>query len=376
MPAKKQTPTRLPRLKIEAAKIKANAEAVIKKCKSQKIEVWPVIKAAAGYTPLIDVILSAKPAGVFDSSILDLAKTFDKKTVSNDKNGRLRRGVLKLPALDELGKYKNEFSKIDVIFVSELKHIETINETIKNAKIVIMADSGDLREGVPLGEIDSFIKSAIKFKNVELFGIATNHACFSGMIPTEAAIEYFTEKIEATEKKHGLKFEMVSGGNSSLLGLIERKSLHPKINNVRVGEAIFLGTDVLTRQPLAWLNQKTFKVEAAIVECREKDPISDGVRTGNAFGEFLNFERKPLKNGHKYKRAIVDLGKKHFIVNGLKPLEQGIFVLGASSDYMILDVTECARNITCGSTFEFSLDYPALMSAMQVAGKNIACEIV
>ncbi len=366
----------MPLLKIEAAKIKNNAEAVIKKCRTQKIEAWPVLKAAAGFMPLIDIILSANPSGIFDSNISDLAKTFAAKNGRDEKNANIRRGMLKLPALDELKEYKTEFSRIDIIFVSELKHIETISENIKNAKIVVMADSGDLREGVPLGELDDFIKKALKFKNIEIFGVATNHACFSGMVPTDAAIEYFAEKIEAAERKHKIKFEMVSGGNSSLLGLIERKALHPKINNVRVGEAIFLGTDVLTRQPLEWLNSKTFKVEAAIVECREKDAVSEGVRTQNAFGEFLNFERKPLKKGHKYKRAIVDLGKKHFIVNGLKPLEQGIFVLGASSDYMILDVTECARNIECGSAVEFSLDYPALMSVMQVAGKNINCEIV
>lgn len=375
MPAKIITENKMPLLKIEAAKIKANARAVMKKCREQKIEAWPVLKAAAGFAPVIDIILSAKPAGIFDSSILDLARTFDGKT-GGCETGHIRRGILKLPALSELREYKAQFSKIDIIFVSELRHVKTISETIKSAKIVIMADSGDLREGVPLGELDSFIKNALKFKNIDVFGVATNHACFSGMIPTEAAIEYFAEKIEAAEKKHGIKFEMISGGNSSLLGLIERKKLHPKINNVRAGEAIFLGTDVLTRQPLEWLEQRTFKVSAEIVECREKDAISDGVRTQNAFGEFISFERKPLKSGHKYKRAIVNLGKKHFIVNGLKPLEKGILVLGASSDYMILDVTECARKIECGSTVEFSLDYPALMSVMQVAGKNIACEIV
>jgi predicted amino acid racemase len=338
-------------------------------CSRQNISAYPVLKAACGFAPAVEAALKARPEGIFDSSITGLAG-------SGLDSAGLKRGLLKLSTRRELSCAKSSLDAVDYFFVSEISHIRELSEIKPGAMVIVAVDSGDLREGVPLDELNRFLAAALKFKNIKIFGAATNHACFSGIIPSAPIIDKFVEKIEEAERKNRFSFEMVSGGNSSLISLIEEKKANPRVNNIRAGEAIFLGSDVLSRKPIAWLEQNTFTVEAEIVECREKESILEGIRTQNAFNEIIDFDKRKTRPGAKTRRAIVSLGKKHFYVNGIKPLEHGVFVLGASSDYLIADVSECARDIRCGDTLEFALDYAALMSAMRGAGKYISYRVI
>jgi predicted amino acid racemase len=358
-----------PLLNIDSAKITGNAKKVIELCSRQNISAYPVLKAACGFAPAVEAALKAGPEGIFDSSITDLA-------VSGRDTAGLKRGLLKLSTRRELVCAQSRLDALDYFFVSDIGHIRDLSEIKPGAMVIVAVDSGDLREGVPLDELNRFLAAALKFKKIRIFGAATNHACFSGIVPSAPIIDSFVEKIEEAERKNRFSFEMVSGGNSSLISLIEEKKANPRVNNIRAGEAIFLGSDVLSRKSIAWLEQNTFTVEAEVVECREKESILEGVRTQNAFNEIIDFDKRKTRPGAKTRRAIVSLGKKHFYVNGIKPLENGVFVLGASSDYLIADVSECAREIRCGDTLEFALDYAALMSAMRGAGKYLSCRVI
>lgn len=361
-------PPPFPLLKIDAAKIAANARKIVSLCARRGISAYPVLKAVCGFRPAVEAALAAGPEGVFDSSIAELASAAD-----GTKN--LKRGLLKLSSRSELVCAAGLLSAVDYFFVSDLGHMRDIGGLKPGAGVIIAVDSGDLREGVPLCELPGFLASALKIKSVRIAGVATNHACFSGIVPSAPIIDDFVSKVELAERKTRFEFGMVSGGNSSLIGLIEKKKANPRVNNVRTGEAIFLGSDVLTRRPIDWLEQGAFTVVAEVVECREKDSIIEGVRTQNAFNEIVDFEKRRARPGEKTRRAIVNLGKKHFYVNGIKPLEEGIFVIGASSDYLIADVAGCSRVIKRGDAIEFALDYAALMSAMRGAGRYIACSV-
>ena len=357
-----------PKLSADGLKITKNAVKVIEKCGAYGIEAFAVLKALNGFKPAVEAVLKAKPSGVLDSCLRNLSATLSYR-------GPLARGIIKLPSPGEIYSGGDICDAVDFFFVSEMAHVEMINGRFKKKKIVLMLDTGDLREGVPADEFVRFVSRAAKFKNVEIYGVATNHACFSGVVPTKNAIDKFIETIEEAERKTGVQFQIVSGGNSSLIGLIEKGLVNERVNNVRIGEAILLGNDVLTRSPIKWLEHNTFTVTAEVLECRRKESILEGVRTQNAFCEAVNFERRSKKPFEPALRAILNLGKKHFFVNGLRPLEEGVYILGASSDYTIIDVSDCARDVKCGDLFEFALDYPALMSAMRGAGRDIACEI-
>lgn len=361
----------LPKIIIDLGIIRKNAREVLKKCAARGISAYPVIKALAGFAPAVGAVMAARPSGVLDSSFAGLRAA----SLSAAAGTPPRTGMIRLPAMSEIASLPGD-QRVDYYFVSEISHIELLASRLKKFKAVVMVDTGDLREGVPLCDLDSFISKAAKKKGVTIAGVATNHACFSGIVPTVSNVEQFAEKAVFIEKKHGLSFELISGGNSSLLGLIADGRVHPAVNNVRVGEAIFLATDVITRNPIGWLGQGAFSVEAEVVEARSREASLRGVRTQNAFGETLPLASGRPRGGSARFQVLVNLGKRHFIVNGLKPLEDGLVIVGASSDYLIVDASGCGRKLKCGSRLRFGLDYPALMSAMQVAGTNVAVETV
>jgi predicted amino acid racemase len=51
-------------------------------------------------------------------------------------------------------------------------------------------------------------------------------------------------------------------------------------------------------------------------------------------------------------------------VEGLAPCDARLRVLGASSDYLIVDVTAAGDDVRVGSELAFSLRYGALLSVM------------
>jgi predicted amino acid racemase len=356
-----------PLIKIDTDKITANAKKIIRLCARRNISAYPVLKSMCGFKPAAVAAIEAGPEGVFDSGARQLA---DMASIAGAAG--IKRGLIKLMSESELESSLDYLSEIDFFFVSDISHLKALAKFKPGALAVLMIDSGDLREGIPQHDLNKFLSGALKIKKVSIYGAATNHACFSGIVPTAPIMDKFIESLEAAEIKHRIEFKMISGGNSSLLSLIEENKTNGRVNNIRVGEAVFLGSDVLTRKPISWLEQNVFTVAAEIVECREKESILEGVRTQNAFNEVIDFARRNVRPGAKTRRAILNLGKKHFYVNGIKPLEAGVYVVGASSDYLIADISECGRRLKCGDTLEFALDYAALMSAMRGAGKYIS----
>ena len=43
------------------------------------------------------------------------------------------------------------------------------------------------------------------------------------------------------------------------------------------------------------------------------------------------------------------------------PLDEGITVIGGSSDHCILDVTDCPRHLSVGDTVSFAIQYSHLL---------------
>ena len=62
-------------------------------------------------------------------------------------------------------------------------------------------------------------------------------------------------------------------------------------------------------------------------------------------------------------RAICNLGRQDVVPETLTPADPGIVVLGASSDHLILDVTDAGAPIEVGSEVAFWPNYAALLAA-------------
>ena len=76
----------------------------------------------------------------------------------------------------------------------------------------------------------------------------------------------------------------------------------------------------------------------------------------DAFGNVPQFQDKGIR-----KRAIVAIGQQDVALTGIFPADPGIQLLGASSDHMLIDVTDSQQQLKVGDTISFKLNYQGLL---------------
>jgi len=219
-----------------------------------------------------------------------------------------------------------------------------------------MVDVGDRREGVLPDDLVPVLEQVVDLPGIEVVGVGTNVGCFGGVLPTPAKMESFVSAVESAEEALDCEFSIVSGGSSVTLPLVEAGELPDRINELRVGEAILLGTDVTRDRRIPYLSGDAFELQAEVVECKRKPSSPDGERGQPVDGRDRSFPDRGERT-----RAILALGTQDTVPGELEPLLAGVDVLGASSDHTVLDVTDCDRRIVVGDTIGFRPGYNALV---------------
>ena len=93
------------------------------------------------------------------------------------------------------------------------------------------------------------IREILALENIELAGIATNLTCYGGVIPDRDKLGELIAIKERIEAGFPVRLGIVSGGNSSSLYLLEKDQIPRGINNLRIGEALFLGRETVMILP-------------------------------------------------------------------------------------------------------------------------------
>ena len=158
------------------------------------------------------------------------------------------------------------------------------------------------------------------------------------------------------EDRFGIDLEYVSGGNSANYDWFESTEDVGRINNLRLGESIYLGKETLRRSPIPGLLTDAFKLVAEVIEAKVKPSKPYGEICQDAFGNVPKFHDDGPMN-----RALLGIGLQDVLVSGLSPRTE-IAVIGASSDHIIVNVKE--EKLEVGGEVEFELNYGALLSAM------------
>ncbi|MCG8570125.1 MAG: alanine/ornithine racemase family PLP-dependent enzyme, partial [Spirochaetes bacterium] len=79
----------------------------------------------------------------------------------------------------------------------------------------------------------------------------------------------------------------------------------------------------------------------------------------DAFGNVPVFEDKG-----KIKRVILNVGRQDVDPDGMIPLDKNLEILGASSDHLIVDISQSTKQYQPGDTLSFELSYGSLLRAM------------
>jgi predicted amino acid racemase len=253
----------------------------------------------------------------------------------------------------------------DISFNSELETLRLLNEeALKQRKlhrIVLMIDLGDLREGIFFKDepaIFDTVEAIQSLSNIRLAGIGTNLTCYGAIIPKKDNLSLLTALAEQIESRYHLKLAIVSGGNSSSYYLIEKGELPKGINNLRLGESFVLGNETAFQSLIKGTYTDTVILEAQIVELKIKPSMPIGEIGVDAFG------KRPVYQDRGYiKRAILAIGRQDIDPTGITALNPRIRVLGASSDHLLLDVTESEIPYQVGDIVSFTMNYSAFLRA-------------
>jgi predicted amino acid racemase len=338
-------------LEIDLKKIEDNAGRIVKKCGAQGIEVLGVTKGFSALPRIVTAMARGGTDSLADSrleNIISLRKRHFANSIT----------LLRLPKLSAVDKV---IAYADYSINSEYAVIERLDKCSRERgithKIILMVDVGDLREGVLPEEALELAKKASRLKGVAVSGIGTNMGCYGGILPSMSNLNLLLEIKKEIETKVGIELEIISGGGTSSLKLVDDGNMPAGINQLRVGEGILLGTDTTHGYVIPWLHQDAFLLKTEVIEVKVKPSVPIGSSGNDSFGQKPVFEDRG-----KRKRAIVAIGRQDVNIEGLTPVNDNYYILGASSDHLIIDVTDGEDGIKVGDVITFRLKYQGLLS--------------
>lgn len=253
----------------------------------------------------------------------------------------------------------------DASFNTEFETIKMLSDEAvrqnKMHKIIIMIELGELREGVMREEFIDFYEKVFKLPNIEVAGLGTNLTCMYGVLPSQDKLLQLCLYAQLIEAKFHRVIPYITGGSSVTIPLIARGLLPKAVNHFRVGETLFLGTDVYNSTPNPDMHQDVFKLYAEIIELREKPMVPDGNLGHNVSGDTLQFEGDENSNSH---RAIIDIGLLDVEESHIRPVDTDLKIVGSSSDMMVVDLGANAAQYKVGSLIAFNLSYMGILRLM------------
>lgn len=339
-----------PRLDIDCGKVHHNAQFLITQLSLKNISVTPVTKAFLGHPIIAQVLIDAGATMLADSRIENLQKM-------TESGIAIPKMLIRTPMLSQVAsviKYSDMSLNSEVEVIQRLSHAAEQQNCCHG--IIIMVELGDLREGVMPNRVIDFIREIISLPNITIKGIGTNLACRYGVAPDDQNMSILSELADGIEATFGVSLEIISGGNSASVNWALQRTGLTRVNNLRIGEAIFLGCEPLEHENIKGLHTDAVSLTAEVIESKTKPTLPWGSRGLNAFGEKEN-----LQDRGEVSQAILALGRQDVCVSGLKA-PNGIKIMSSTSDHLVLESSQ--KPLLVGEKVTFSLDYSALLSSM------------
>lgn len=343
-----------PKLIMNLNKLEENIKSLKEICEKQGIALAGVIKGFNGFT---NAALKYDEAGV---PIIASARLEQLEPLVGNVKAKLM--TIRIPMLSEV---ENVIRITDISLNSEVEVLKALNEEAKRQNkvhnVILMKDLGDLREG--FWDLDEMVDAALlvenSLSNLHLLGTGTNLGCYGSVVPTKEKLDELVEVTEKIEEKIGRKLEYISGGATSSLPRIFEGDMPKRINMLRVGEGILLpnGLEETWHVDASFMHPDIFTLETEVIEIKEKPSHPVGEIYVDAFGN-----KPEYKDIGNRKRALVALGKVDYaFLDQLILKEEGAFLVGASSDHTIIDITDAKRDIKIGDIIKFDLSYATMV---------------
>lgn len=341
---------------LDAKKLKENYDHLETLMTKHGIKLSLVSKMLCGNEKYLDVLLKLGADQICDSRVTNLRMI--KELAPN-----VETIYIKPPPKRSLRKIV-EYA--DISFNTEYETIKLLSEEAKlqgkTHKIVIMIELGELREGVMRDDFMDFYAKVFELPNIEVVGIGTNLTCMYGVLPNHDKLIQLCLYTQLIEAKFNKRIPYVSGGSSVTIPLIHHNLLPHGINHFRVGETLYLGTDVYNSKSFDDMHNDVFELKAEIIELIEKPIIPMGEIGHNLTGETKEFDQGLVAD--RAYRAILDLGLLDVEPDHITPIDETLEIVGESSDMIVIDLGTNPKNYKVGDLVEFKLDYMGILRVM------------
>jgi ornithine racemase len=343
-----------PQVSIDLARIERNARTVVEACRASGIGVFGVTKGTCGMPQVARAMLSGGVEGIAESRFENIR--------------RLRDSGIDAPVMllrsPPFARCEEVVRSVDVSLNSEFAILAELSRVAERMgrvhDVILMVDLGDLREGIWPSDLVPMVERIVGLPGVRIAGLGTNLTCFGAILPTEKNLSELVHHAETISDRFGIALEFLSGGNSSSLPLLLAGRMPRAINNLRIGEAILQGgRDTFFETPWQALERDAFLLSGELLEVKRKPSVPIGTMGVDAFGKRPVFRDK----GDRL-RGILNIGREDVVVEGLEPVDPGVTVEGASSDHLILDLTDARPVPAVGGRLSFRMSYGALLAAM------------
>lgn len=344
-----------PRIEINLQYLTENVSTVVKKCNERGIQAAGVIKGTTGI-PECAKCFEDGGASLIASSRLEQLEGAKEYGIA------LPRLLLRVPMLSEVPEV---IRLTDLSLNSEPEVLKALNDEAgkqgKRHKVILMADLGDLREG--FWDKEEMVRAAVNVENnmpnLLLGGVGTNLGCYGSIAATADKLNELIAIAEKIEEKIGRQLEYISGGGTTSLPRILDGDMPERINLLRVGEGILLARDldVFYGYDMGDMHQDVYTMKAEVIEVKTKPSHPVGTITIDAFGHKPEYTDRGMR-----KRALLGIGKVDYgSIDEIFPKEEGIEIIGASSDHTILDIEDAKRNIKVGDILSFGINYASIV---------------
>jgi predicted amino acid racemase len=323
----------MPVLLVDVDAIGRNTEVVGSLLRAPGIDLIGVTKGCLGEPRVGEAMLSGGAIALADTRDANLRRL----------RGALPRAELHRIHLPSLGE---EFDPGDVTYVSSLAGARAVaalagDGSREPRRVMLQVETGDLREGVPDRLLEELAQAVAGDCRLRLLGLSTNYACFEG---TSEGIRASVDAIAGAARRlrrAGMSVERVSGGNSSVLALLDRGEMVPsEVTELRCGEALLLGQEALLHRPLPGCTQTACVLRAEVLEGYTK-PVREGER----------------------RRLVLGIGRQDLGSGSVRFLDAGLRELGRSADYVVVEQDGGDRRVDVGDMVHMIPSYEALVAA-------------
>lgn len=343
----------LTELIIDFNELRHNIKTLQHICRKRKLELLGIIKGCYAFAPLLTEL---QKQGIHHLGLSKVADSVRFQPILSQSPT-----LITLPALNEI---ENVVRYFQTSVNSELTTIRKLSEAALSNKlhhtVILMVDNGDRREGCLPEHVLSTVRQIRSIENAYFHfqGLGSNLGCCYGTLPDFNNLNLLNDLAHEVEKELGIEVKTVSIGGSVLLDWLEHHPLPDKFNQLRLGEAIFLGNIPSINRTHPLLSNRVIRMRGQVLEIKDRPAQPGGQQGRDALGNTV----KTYSRGWR-KRAIVNIGVIDASPKGLIPQLSGIEVITGNTDYTVIDITECNNDIGLGDSIEFGLNYDSMIRA-------------